>query len=52
METWKPTSTPLDANTMLIKHVELTKGESKKMVKIPYRQVIGNIMYVMITTRL
>jgi hypothetical protein len=50
METCKPTSTPLDVNTMLIKRVELTKGKFREMVKIPYRQVIGNIMYVMITT--
>lgn len=49
METCKPTSTPFDAKTPHLLHMfELTKKESREMVRIPYKQTIGNIMYVMI----
>lgn len=53
MEMSKHASTMFDIVTTFTKHARPTNQEKpREMAKIPYRQVVSNIMYVMITTRL
>ncbi len=52
METCKLVNTPLDINTTFIKHVRLVdQKKPREMAKIPYKQAVSNIMYVMIVIR-
>jgi hypothetical protein len=52
MEMCKLMSTLPNINTTLIKHVGVVdQKKPREMAKIPYKQVVGNIMYVMIITK-
>jgi hypothetical protein len=53
MQNAKPISTPLDSHFKLTKEMcSKTQEEIEYMSRVPYSSTVGNLMYVMICTRL
>ena len=52
MQDCKGISTPMDANQRLQRGGDMLDGEQEAMESLPYRQVVGSLMYAMVGTRL
>jgi hypothetical protein len=51
MSASKPVSTPMVSNTQLMSKTSPNKDESRKMLGVPYREAIGNLMYLSVRSR-
>jgi hypothetical protein len=51
MDTCKPISTPMQPNIKLSKEMTLESNVEEEMTKIPYFNVVGNLMFCMVCTK-